>query len=124
MSVFENPYACAYCQESFPHAENLVKHFEIMHENVEYPQKEKDTTDENKSNDETPKMTTNYIQNKEFIKPPYAEENLNILIDHKKDNNDQKLSENVYSKNYDSLQTDFKPAQDTQKVNTIKTPIC
>ena len=69
MSVRENPYACAYCPESFPVAEDLVKHFEIMHEHVEYPKKEKYAKDQNKSNDEMPKKTTEFIENKEFNKP-------------------------------------------------------
>ena len=77
MSVFENPYACAYCPESFPVAEDLVKHFEIMHAHVEYPQKEKDNKDKTKSSDEMPKKTTEYVENKELDKPPNNEVNLN-----------------------------------------------
>ena len=42
MNMFQNPYACAVCQESFTIAEALVSHVKIKHKPTQPTEKEKD----------------------------------------------------------------------------------
>ena len=35
MNVLKNPFACAFCQESFPNPKSLVTHVEQTHTSIE-----------------------------------------------------------------------------------------
>ena len=45
MNMFQNPYACAVCQESFTIAEALVSHVKTKHKPVKPTEKERDFKD-------------------------------------------------------------------------------
>ena len=47
MKIISNPYACAFCQETFPNASALVSHVQIKHPPVKLCNKEKDGKDTN-----------------------------------------------------------------------------